>query len=1251
MKLCKHLFLILFLALLIPLQAPADYLFKTLDARNGLTSSQTTCILKDSRGFIWFGTPAGLYRFDGYQFKHFQCDSQDGSSLPDSYIINMQESLDGSLWVETTAGYCIYHPQTESFERDIRQTFTKLGVNEVPHIIYIDRHHNIWGYIPDRGILCYNMQQQLLYEFNYRGDANSIPEGVICSIGECKDGALLVYNDGRIYCCDVMHQQRVVWNSTDLSNMHLRRSNTLRVFPDQMDNIWLYGQGTLFVMDKKTKVWNTKIGDPLGLTGIGVDNGVNSMAGDRNGNIWIATNRHGLIKVNVNTHAMEQVLLTTMSNSARLRNTTSIQSVYVDDTDLLWVGTTKSGVAYWGANIYKFSVENNGDITAITQDEQGNMWYGTSDNGIIGFNGTLASLRVTAMTWTNDGSLWVGSQQNGIARIKDGETKIYSTTSDSVRKTLINDHIHALCTDKAGNLWIATEGGLQKYNVRLGTFSNYTKENGKLKVNNVTSVCRGKDNDIFIGTAEGLGIMNIATSEVKWLTGNTTNMKKFTNNYVTQVYEDSRGLIWVGTREGVNILNIEGDIDDLDYLTEKNSLCNNNVCGIAEDNNHNIWITTSNGISRVVVQRNHEDGSYAYGLYNYFITDGLQSNEFNLGAIYRKADGTVLMGGLFGVNWVRPKTADETEVLPRVMLTQLFIGEEEVIAGHAYHNHVPLTQTLNESNKIELLSDQNTFTILFAAGNYNQSERLQFNYWMEGLDDTWRNGDALKHGVTFTNLKSGSYKLHVKAISAEGVISNQERVIEIEIARPWYVQWWMLLFYAVVIIITIYLWKIGIDKIKQLWKKKHMLLDELALQREEIKSASDDLRQPMARMTTIIMNLSERDSSLEEREQLNSLHSQMLQVITRVSDMQSMLEHPEEKAKELVNKHFEMNSHGEMNLPDIVNEELTSEIRTQYRESPTSKFRVMFIDDNEDFVKFVSARLRFVYEFHPYTDIVNAYSDVETHLPDLVICKQDMEPFTGSELCNRIKKHPMLNKVKFVLMTDSKLTAQDMQDMNITMAADDYLAKPFNMQEAAMRFNKLLGIGDFEMTSNLIEGAETRMLESRNSSMTTATESIDYGDYNPNNDTSEDEEMKSLEIQFVKQRQGDYAANSLMPEEEESDEFSMLDVADRQLIHNIEQYVQQNMSRGQINLEEMAQAMGMSMRPFFQKTRDITGKTPAELVRDIRLRHACILLKRTNINMSELATNIGFTTGEHFINVFKEKFGILPSEYRLKYRK
>ena len=98
---------------------------------------------------------------------------------------------------------------------------------------------------------------------------------------------------------------------------------------------------------------------------------------------------------------------------------------------------------------------------------------------------------------------------------------------------------------------------------------------------------------------------------------------------------------------------------------------------------------------------------------------------------------------------------------------------------------------------------------------------------------------------------------------------------------------------------------------------------------------------------------------------------------------------------------------------------------------------------------------------------------------------------TGSELCNQLKMDRRVQKMKFVLMTEGKLSPQDMKDMNITLSADDYLAKPFNMQEAVMRFNKLLGLGIVEMDSNLIEGAETRRLESLNSSMTTSTESID----------------------------------------------------------------------------------------------------------------------------------------------------------------
>ena len=1245
---------VLFLFLVsLPFVAAAAYLFKHLDVRNGLTSSQVNCILKDQRGYMWFGTPSGLYRYDGYTFKSFQSDSQDGSSLPDSYIKSIQEALDGTLWIGTASGYCIYHPTSESFERDMKQTFARMNIDRTPSVIYIDKHKNVWGAIPNKGVVCYNMQQQLLFEFGYTDDARGIPQGNICSISECRDGALIVYDDGRIVCCDVMHQQHTVWSNSEIAERKLRKTSTLKAFADQMDNIWLYGRGTLFVYNKKANVWNTNIGDQIGLTSANVDISVNGMGGDRSGNIWVGTDRTGLFCMNVNTYELEVAETKNRITGQHIR----VQSIYIDDTDLLWVGTERSGAAYYGKNIYRFYANQMDDITAIAQDANGTIWYGSSNQGIIGYVGPLASMKVSAMACTKDGSLWVGSKQNGLTRIKNGETTFYSTNQESKNK-LIDDHINALCADATGNLWIASNGGLQVFNPKMNTFSAYTRENGKLSTNNITSLHYTKNNNLLVGTSEGLIILKLSNSEMIHLTGNSTNLKKFTNNYVTQVYEDSRGLIWVGTREGANVLNLEND--SLNYITEKQGLCNNNVCGITEDNNNNIWISTSNGITRVVIQRNAEDSGIGYGLYNYDTSDGLLSNEFNPGAILTLQKGDVLFGALYGVNRTRHDIGTDTESLPRVMLTQLFIGEEEVVIGHDYDGNVILTKALNESNHLKLENTQNTFTIKFAAGNYNQSERLQFMYWMEGLDNDWRNGDAIKHGVTFHNLKSGTYKLHVKAISADGAVSNQERIIEITVNQPWYFSWWMLIIYASIIIIVLYIWKIGINQLKEIKHKKEAIINELMVQREEIKSTSDDLRQPMARMTSIIGNLAEQDTTLEGREQLNALHSQMLQIITRVSDMQSSLEHPEEKAKQSVHGRYELNAKGELNLPSVNSDELSSDIVPQRRHTdlPTSKFRVFFIDDNEEFLKFANASLYNVYDFHVFNNSRKAAEDLKSISADLVICKHNMPGLSGSELCNQLKTNIATEHIKFVLMTDGTLSPQDMKNMNITLSADDYLAKPFNMQEAVLRFNKLLGLGAYAIDSNLIEGAETRRLEVYNASMTTATESIDAdaGQASVPQIVAEDDEMKIVETTIRDKNAGVGEANELaiiINDElnEQGYDYSMADVMDQQLLKNIEQYVLQNMSRGQISLEEMAGAMGMGRVPFFHKVRDLTNKTPAELVRDLRLKHACILLKRTNINMSELATNIGFITAENFIKVFKEKFGLSPLEYRLKHRK
>ncbi len=1248
----KNILLILLLAL--PMAAAGIYLFKTLDARNGLISSQINCILKDQRGYMWFGTPAGLYRFDGYTFKNFQSNSQDGSSLPDSYIMSIQEMLDGNLWIETTAGFCIYHPQTESFERDMKQVYASMGIDGRPNVVFIDRHKNFWASIPNKGVVAYNMQQQTSYEFAYTNDAHGIPQGNICSIGECRDGAILVYEDGRLVCCDIMRQQQTVWQSDFVAQQHLRKSNSLKVFADQMDNIWLYGQGTLMVYNKNANTWNTNIGTQLGLAGISGDHSVNGMAGDRSGNIWIGTDRSGLIRTNVNSYEMESVQPRNINDNRPQDEITGIQSVYVDDTDLLWVGTEKSGVAYYGNNIYKFASDLIGDITAIAQTSDSTIWYGTGSHGIIGYNGPLASTKVSCMASTPDGSVWVGSKQNGLTRIQNGTSRFYSSRRDSA-KTLIDDHINALCCDKSGNLWIATNGGLQVYNPKMDSFSSYTRENGMLNTNNITSLFYGSNNNMLIGSSEGLIVLNLSTREKKVLTGNSTNIETFTNNYITQVYEDSRGLIWIGTREGINILNLVND--EVSQLTEKDGLCNNSICGIAEDKNHNIWVSTSNGISRVVIQRNHEDGTFNYGLYNYSVYDGLQSNEFNMGSILTRQDGVVIFGGLYGVNWVRQASKDEQEVLPRVMLTQLFVGEEEIQTGHEYDGRVILTQALNESSKIELNHSQNNITIKFAAGNYNQGERLQFMYWMEGLDNDWRNGDALLHGVRFHDLGSGNYTLHVKAVSADGAVSNQERSLEITIDRHWLVSWWMMTIYVIIAIIVLAVWRYGIKKAKKIWKSKRTVIDELKRQREEIKMTSEDLRQPMARMTTIIGNMAMKEETMEGREQLNSLHFQLLQVITRISEMQSTLENPEKKAESTAKDRMELNDRGEVAIiSSSSSKELTAEIRPLKFDSQAKKFSVVFIDSNHEFLNFINAHLREVYDFHTYDNIKDALPDIEMLNADLVVCKQDMDYMTGSELCNQFKQDPRRSKTKFVLLTDGVLTQQDMADQNITLAADDYLAKPFNVQEAVLRFNKLMGLGPIDIDDNTIEGSETRRLEGRNASMTTA--SFSYDDNGPVQQPVQEEEPATAphedpivpEVQESTVNQGSALMRQYYGDETIGD-YSMSNAMDQQLMRNIEQFVLQNMSRGQISLEEMANAMGMGRVPFYHKVRAITTKTPAEVVRELRLKHACTLLVNTNVNMSELAINVGFQTAENFAGIFKEKFGMTPLEYRTKYKR
>ena len=95
-------------------------------------------------------------------------------------------------------------------------------------------------------------------------------------------------------------------------------------------------------------------------------------------------------------------------------------------------------------------------------------------------------------------------------------------------------------------------------------------------------------------------------------------------------------------------------------------------------------------------------------------------------------------------------------------------------------------------------------------------------------------------------------------------------------------------------------------------------------------------------------------------------------------------------------------------------------------------------------------------------------------------------------------------------------------------------------------------------------------------------------------------------------------------------------------------YVESNISRSDLSVEELSRELGMSRVNLYKRLVAMTGKTPIEFIRVIRLKHAAKLLRETRMNISEVAYQVGFNNPKYFNKYFKEEFGMLPSVYQEK---
>src|SRR5690606_1250664 len=165
--------------------------FSQLDVQKGLSHNQVNAIIKDAKGYLWFGTPSGLNRYDGKDIRVFRHSNQDQTSLSDNTINDLFIGPEGKLWVKTRLGFNIYDQQRESFERQADSLFKSV----YPFIDVVDieedSNGNFWFLYQNQGLYRYSHQSKKFQKYNTQKKDCRIT-GIVNSVG----GLWIVYEDG-----------------------------------------------------------------------------------------------------------------------------------------------------------------------------------------------------------------------------------------------------------------------------------------------------------------------------------------------------------------------------------------------------------------------------------------------------------------------------------------------------------------------------------------------------------------------------------------------------------------------------------------------------------------------------------------------------------------------------------------------------------------------------------------------------------------------------------------------------------------------------------------------------------------------------------------------------------------------------------------------------------------------------------------------------------------------------------------------
>ncbi len=1181
-------------------------------------------IAATKKGDIWIGTAKGLCKLirrkNGvFSFQDFNS-PENGEAL---YVQTIKEDTAGNLWIGTKISGIYLYNKTNKKLLSLLAKAKKNGIDKDIRSIDIDHKGALWvGSYAGLSVIQPNGTIQKV--FNNPDKKTST--GKIKSVFTDKKGSVWIgsyYNGINIW--DVSNV-----NFTNLNQNSGKKALSFDVVSaivaDNNKNIYFGTEGGgITILDNKTRTTSYLNTSTAGAAAI--DN-IKSMFVSMNGIIWIGSLSEGLAAYDIKSKRFVNELIP--AELRKLLNQSGVYTINKSDTNFLWIGTFGKGLIRYNTlnGTYKV-IENNGfsnnsltndRVRTILVDKKNRIWIGTQSglnrinlsnidatklviNHFFFDKKALSGDDILSLYQDRKNRIWVGTKAKGLYLFNGATFKKININSGN---SLITS-IHSISEDSKNDLWLSTNYGIVKYNPSRNSLIIYNQKNGLVSNEfNDNANLQLDSHHFYYG-----GPLGVTYFDSNKIAINTYSPQviltdfKIKNESITPEIEDGileNNIAYTSSLKlSYDKANFTINFSTPNFINPSTNQYSYRLVGL--DNN---WTTTTNTEVSYVIQK---PGTYHFevkGANN----DGIwNKTPTTLEIIVKPAPWRsawafllyfILLGlAFYALIWIiktkeNLKRELELEQVESEINKGNTLAKLEFFTNISHEFRTPLTLILgplqqilsnyngtNEMYKKLLVIENSANHLLSLINRLMDFRKFENNkFVLESAE-----GNIVKFlqeiFLSFTEYaKVGGYTFTFNASDDEINVYYDRNKLE-------------RVFYNLISNAFRYTPKGGFISINIKKEAKQILIEVedsgIGIAAENLNNIFELFFEIPAHKNSEVDYNKGSGVGLSIAKNIVLLHKGTIDVANKndggVVFTVSLPLGREHLSSEEIITDFKISDDvsqyiSQLDVVETIEEDLNDLIFQE------DKYTILLVEDHKVLRSFMKNLLKKDYNIIEAENGKKGLKKALEHIPDLIVSDVVMPEMVGTELCAKIKENIKTSHIPVILLTSRTSLIYKIEGLE--NGADDYISKPFNLNEFKLRIKNLL------------------------------------------------DSTQRLKAKFSSQ-------DAFSPEDLS---FSSLD---EQLLKKAFKVVEENIANEQFDIPFFSAELGVSRTMLFTKIKAWTNLTPNDFIQEIRMKRAAQLLEQNKMNISQISYKVGFNNPKYFSKCFQKKYGETPSQYANKF--